>query len=213
MVKNVSIIDYGMSNLLSIQRAFEHVGALVNIVTTEKEILNADYLVLPGVGAFPDGMNELNSRHLVAAIKEFSQKERPLLGVCLGMQMLLSRGFEHKETAGLGIIEGDVLPLPKDMPNFKIPNINWHEITEPNQGRWNNSILQNTKNDTFFYFVHSYCFTAKKIEDVLTTSEYGSYSFTSGIMKENVLGFQFHPEKSSKIGAKLLSEILVWSHE
>ena len=208
MVKNVSIIDYGMSNLLSIQRAFEHVGALVNIVTTEKEILNADYLVLPGVGAFPDGMNELNSRHLVAAIKEFSQKERPLLGVCLGMQMLLSRGFEHKETAGLGIIEGDDLPLPKDMPNFKIPNINWHEITEPNQGRWNNSILQNTKNDTFFYFVHSYFAKPKDSYDVLAETSFGVLKFAAAVKRNNICGTQFHPEKSGEQGLKILADFL-----
>ena len=208
MAKKVSIIDYGMSNLLSTQRAFEHVGALVNIVTTEKEILNADYLVLPGVGAFPDGMNELNSRHLVAAIKEFSQKERPLLGVCLGMQMLLSRGFEHKETQGLGIIDGDVLPLPKDMPNFKIPNINWHEITEPNQGRWINSILQNTKNDTCFYFVHSYYASPRNANNVLANSLFGTLNFASAIQKEHVFGTQFHPEKSGEDGLNLLNKFL-----
>jgi glutamine amidotransferase len=208
MVKKVSIIDYGMSNLLSIQRAFEHVGADVNIVTTEKEILTADYLVLPGVGAFPDGMNELNSRHLVAAIKEFSQKERPLLGVCLGMQMLLSKGFEHTETQGLGLIEGDVLPLPKDMPNFKIPNINWHEITEPNQGRWINSILQNTKNDTCFYFVHSYFAKPKNPYDVLAETSFGVLKFAAAVQRNNICGTQFHPEKSGEQGLKILADFL-----
>jgi glutamine amidotransferase len=208
MAKIISIIDYGMSNLLSIQRAFEHVGAVVNIVSTEKEILNSNYLVLPGVGAFPDGMNELNTRNLNLAIKEYSQKERPLLGVCLGMQMLLSKGFEHEVTEGLGIIEGEVLPLPKDMPDFKIPNINWHEITEPNQDRWNNTILQNTKNDTCFYFVHSFYASPSNINNVLANSAFGTLNFASAIQKEHVFGTQFHPEKSGIDGLNLLKKFL-----
>jgi len=208
MVKNISIIDYGMSNLLSIQRAFEHVGANVNIVTTENQILSSDYLVLPGVGAFPDGMNELNTRNLDAAIRAYSQKERPLLGVCLGMQMLLTKGFEHKETDGLGIIEGEVLPLPKDMPNFKIPNINWHEIIEPNDGRWENTILKNTKNQTCFYFVHSFYASPKNTRDILANSSFGTLQFASAIQKEHVFGTQFHPEKSGEEGLNLLKKFL-----
>jgi glutamine amidotransferase len=199
-----------MSNLLSIQRAFEHVGAVVNIVSTEKEILNSNYLVLPGVGAFPDGMNELNTRNLNLAIKEYSQKERPLLGVCLGMQMLLSKGFEHEVTEGLGIIEGEVLPLPKDMPDFKIPNINWHEITEPNQDRWNNTILQNKKNDTCFYFVHSFYASPSNINNVLANSAFGTLNFASAIQKEHVFGTQFHPEKSGQKGLQFIKNFIDW---
>lgn len=113
MIKRVSIIDYGMSNLLSISRAFEHVGAEVQIVDSPDSIRQSDYLVLPGVGAFPDGMTELNTRHLSDSIREFALSGRPLLGVCLGMQMLLGQGHEHTLTQGLNIIDGEVLPLPK----------------------------------------------------------------------------------------------------
>lgn len=208
MIKNVSIIDYGMSNLLSICRAFEHVGAKVNIVTNEKEILDAEYLILPGVGAFPDGMNELNSRNLSHAIQEFSKKERPLLGICLGMQMLLSKGFEHKETNGLDIIPGEVLPLPKDMPNFKIPNINWHGVFEPTKDIWENSILKETENDTCFYFVHSYFAKPAKPEYILAESSFGTLKFAAAIKQNNVTGTQFHPEKSGEDGLKLLKMFL-----
>ncbi len=208
MEKNVSIIDYGMSNLLSICRAFEHVGAKVNVVSTESEILKAEYLVLPGVGAFPDGMQELNSRNLVNSIQTFSNKERPLLGICLGMQMLLSKGYEHQETQGLGIIDGDVIPLPKDMPNFKIPNINWHEILEPSAGRWKDTILHNTKNDTCFYFVHSYYAAPKNNNDILASTSFGDLKFASAIQKANVFGTQFHPEKSGTEGLNLLKKFL-----
>ena len=150
----------------------------------------------------------IEHQNLDDAIRVYSQKERPLLGVCLGMQMLLSRGFEHKETQGLGIIDGDVLPLPKDMPNFKIPNINWHEITEPNQGRWINSILQNTKNDTCFYFVHSYYASPRNANNVLANSLFGTLNFASAIQKEHVFGTQFHPEKSGEDGLNLLNKFL-----
>lgn len=208
MTKNVSIIDYGMSNLLSICRAFEHVGANVKIVRTEAEILNSDYLVLPGVGAFPDGMNELKSRNLINPIRNFSLKERPLLGICLGMQMLLSKGFEHKETEGLGIIEGDVLPLPKNMPNFKVPNINWHAINEPSNGKWSNSLLSDTKNETCFYFVHSYFANPKDTNDVLAESSFGTLKFAAAVKRNNICGTQFHPEKSGEDGLKLLQKFL-----
>ena len=208
MVKSVSIIDYGMSNLLSICRAFEHVGAKVNVVNCEKDILNSSYLVLPGVGAFPDGMNELKSRNLVDAIKLFSEKERPLLGICLGMQMLLSKGFEHREVEGLGIIEGEVLPLPKNMPHFKIPNINWHAINEPSEGKWKESILSQTKSETCFYFVHSYYASPINSENILAESQFGDLKFAAAVIKNNVSGTQFHPEKSGEDGLKVLNSFL-----
>lgn len=208
MTKTVSIIDYGMSNLLSICRAFEHVGAQVNVVSNEAEILKADYLILPGVGAFPDGMNELNTRNLSSAVQEFSKKERPLFGICLGMQMLLTKGFEHQVTQGLDIIPGEVLPLPKDMPWFKIPNINWHAVTEPFEGRWNNSLMQEAQNETCFYFVHSYYASPNNTADVLAESNFGTLKFAAAIKHNNISGTQFHPEKSGEEGLKLLENFL-----
>ncbi len=207
-MKSVSIIDYGMSNLLSICRAFEHIGAKVNIVTKYEEIIHSDYLVLPGVGAFPDGMNELNSRKLPEGIHEFVKTGKPLLGVCLGMQMLLSKGFEHTEILGLNLIEGEVLALPKDELNFKVPNINWHEVIEPSENKWLNTIFKETPNNSFFYFVHSY-FAQPKFEDnILSKTNFGRLNFASAIQKNNVMGTQFHPEKSGKNGLRLIESFL-----
>lgn len=206
MSKTISIIDYGMSNLLSISRAFEHVGVTVKLVTSPVDILNADYLVLPGVGAFPDGMDHLNSRNFSPAIKEFASKGRPLLGICLGMQMLLGKGHEHNITSGLDIIPGEVLPLPRKMPNFKVPNINWHSIIEPAPNKWNSTILANTANETNFYFVHSYYTVPSKSESVLAISKFGALDYAAAIISGNVIGTQFHPEKSGQEGLNLLKK-------
>lgn len=208
MKKKVTIIDYGMSNLLSISRAFEHVGAEVVIADKPEEISKAEYLVLPGVGAFPDGMNELSKRGLIESIRDFAKNGNPLLGVCLGMQMLLSKGYEHHLTDGLDIVNGEVLPLPKDMPGFKVPNINWHSIFEPSQGKWNNSILKESAQETCFYFVHSYYAKPGNDENVLALSRFGSLEFAAAVIKDNVVGTQFHPEKSGEDGLKLLNLFL-----
>ncbi|MCC6818888.1 MAG: imidazole glycerol phosphate synthase subunit HisH [Bacteroidia bacterium] len=204
MSKSISIIDYGMSNLLSISRAFEHVDAKVNIISSPEEILKADYLVLPGVGAFPDGMEHLNSRNFTPAIREFALSGKPLLGVCLGMQMLLSKGNEHHITAGLDIIKGECLPLPKDMPNFKVPNVNWHSIYPPNEQSWSDSVLDTTQIETCFYFVHSYYAAPILSSDILALSRFGTLNFAAAVKHENVIGTQFHPEKSGEAGLHLL---------
>lgn len=208
MKKRVSIIDYGMSNLLSISRAFEHVGADIQIVDSPESIGKADYLVLPGVGAFPDGMAELNNRNLSESIREFATGGRPLLGVCLGMQMLLGQGHEHTKTQGLNIIEGEVLPLPKDMPGFKVPNINWHSIYKPESNKWKHSLLQNTLEETCFYFVHSYFAKPASNSNVLALSRFGTLEFAAAVIKDNVVGTQFHPEKSGVDGLNILKQFI-----
>lgn len=208
MIKRVSIIDYGMSNLLSISRAFEHVGAEVQIVDSPDSIRQSDYLVLPGVGAFPDGMTELNTRHLSDSIREFALSGRPLLGVCLGMQMLLGQGHEHTLTQGLNIIDGEVLPLPKDMPGFKVPNINWHSIYAPKNTNWDQTLLRNTHEETCFYFVHSYFAKPASMDNVLALSRFGTLDFAAAVIKDNVVGTQFHPEKSGEDGLNLLKQFI-----
>lgn len=208
MRKKVSIIDYGMSNLLSISRAFEHVGAELIIVDTPEGIEKADYLVLPGVGAFPDGMAELNKRHLTESIRNFAKNGKPLLGVCLGMQMLLEKGNEHVITEGLNIIQGEVLPLPKEMPGFKVPNINWHSIYKPSEAKWNKTILATTAEETCFYFVHSYFAKPSDANNILALSRFGTLEFAAAVIKDNVVGTQFHPEKSGVDGLELLRQFI-----
>jgi len=208
MAKEVSIIDYGMSNLLSICRAFEHIGARVKIVGTEEDILSADYLVLPGVGAFPDGIKELGKRNLVEPIKQFARNGKPLLGICLGMQMLLGKSYEHVETNGLDIIGGEVNALPRDMKGYKVPNINWHSAEENKTGDWKNTIFENTENGTCYYFVHSYYAMPKEEKHILANSQFGDLKFASAVKKDNVSGTQFHPEKSGEDGLKLLKKFI-----
>jgi glutamine amidotransferase len=204
MSKKVSIIDYGMSNLLSICRAFEHIGAEVRVIEHADDVLQSDYLVLPGVGAFPDGMKELEKRALIDPVKQFAESGKPLLGVCLGMQMLLGKSYEHTVTPGLNIIEGEVLALPKDMKGFKVPNINWHSADWNRQDNWGQSIFRDTKNGACFYFVHSYYAKPANEEHILATTRFGDLKFTSAVKKDNVTGTQFHPEKSGEEGLKLL---------
>jgi imidazole glycerol-phosphate synthase subunit HisH len=203
MSKKVSIIDYGMSNLLSICRAFEHIGAQVQVIDRADDVLQSDYLVLPGVGAFPDGMKELEKRSLIDPVKEFAKSGKPLLGVCLGMQMLLGKSHEHIETAGLNMIEGEVLALPKYMQGFKVPNINWHSADWNQQDQWEQSVFRGTKNGACFYFVHSY-YAKPANEHILSTTRFGDLKFTSAVKKDNITGTQFHPEKSGEEGLKLL---------
>lgn len=205
-MKKVSIIDYGMSNLLSICRAFEHIGASVKVIDKPDQVESAEYLVLPGVGAFPDGMKELNARNLVEPVKKYVASGKPMLGVCLGMQMLLSKSYEHAETAGLDIIPGDVLALPKDIPGFKVPNINWHSIES--RDNWKDSILANTIGGTCFYFVHSYYTRPQRESDILANTNFGSLNFTCAVKRDNVTGTQFHPEKSGEEGLKLLENFI-----
>jgi glutamine amidotransferase len=206
MSKTVAIIDYGMSNLLSICRAFEHIGAKVQVVSKGEDILSAEHLVLPGVGAFPDGMKELADRDLIEPLQQFAKSGKPLLGICLGMQMLLGKSYEHKETAGLHIIEGEVMALPKDMKGYKVPNINWHSI-EKNQIH-EDSILKQTKDGSFFYFVHSYYALPRNEEDVLAFSQFGDLKYASAVKHGNVSGTQFHPEKSGEEGLNILRQFL-----
>lgn len=207
-MKSITIIDYGMSNLLSISRAFEHINARVTIADTHEKIRQADYLVLPGVGAFPDGMKELEIREMIEPVKEHAASGKPLLGICLGMQMLLTTGNEHHLTKGLGIVPGEVVPLPKDTIGYKVPNINWHKVFEPEPDRWRSTIFKETTNNTDFYFVHSYFAQPSSNKDVLALSQFGDLKFAAAVQKENVTGTQFHPEKSGEKGLNLLLNFL-----
>ena len=205
---DVVVVDYNIGNVDSVVKAFKILNCKVVLSNKKEDILIAKKLVLPGQGSFDYGMNQLQVLDIKDLIvKRVLDNNIPILGICLGMQLFADIGYENSlNTKGLSFIPGEIKKLNT---NLKLPHIGWNEV----KIKKDDVIFSKIEDNKDFYFVHSYCFTAKKIEDVLTTSEYGSYSFTSGIMKENVLGFQFHPEKSSKIGAKLLSEILVWSHE
>lgn len=205
-MKKVSIIDYGMGNLLSMQRALEKNGAKVSIAATPEDILHADKLVLPGVGAFPDGMAELNKRNMVSAIHEYVKTGKILLGVCLGMQMLFDESEEIQPTAGLGLIKGRVIKLPEVQTNGhpnKVPHVAWSPI-HASETSWENTFLEATQSGSYMYFVHSYFALPDNQSSILAQSPFGEIQFCAAAMFENVRGTQFHPEKSGEAGLKIL---------
>ncbi len=213
MSRRVVIINYGMGNLLSVQRGLEACGAGVEISDDPEIITNADRLVLPGVGAFESGMHELKTRGLVDAINEFVARERPLLGICLGMQMLLSESDEFGQHAGLNLIPGRVVKIPdcdsEGAMVRKIPHIGWSALRYPESSSdWSGSLLENTKEGEFFYFVHSYMARPENPEHVLAECEYSGVRISAIVSRENVIGSQLHPEKSGNSGLKVLQTFL-----
>lgn len=200
----VFIIDYGMSNLGSIKRALEECGADVVISDDPKDIKLADRIVLPGVGAFADGMRNLAKGGWLDSLKEeVIENKIPLLGICLGMQLLSTKGYEGRETQGLGFIRGTVERLAALEPQERIPHVGWNEVFKKRE-----SVLFNKIPDgTDFYFVHSYHFLAENKENIIATTPYCG-GFTSAVSLNNIFGVQFHPEKSIPAGFQLLRNFL-----
>lgn len=192
----IAIIDYNVGNLKSVTNAFQRIG-IETVVTRDKEVIRkANGIVLPGVGTFVVAMENLNKYDLVDILKERKDAGIPILGICLGMQILFERGSEVKDTAGLGFLKGSV---DKMVVNAKIPHMGWNELIF-NQ---NHSLLKNIKEKDYVYFVHS--FMAYGIdEELVAYCEYGGEKITALVAKDNVMGCQFHPEKSGEVGKKIL---------
>lgn len=198
------IIDYGMGNLLSVKSAFERCGADVLITDNPENLKDVDNFVLPGVGSFKDGMKNLKERGWIPAIKKaINEEELPLLGICLGMQLLADRGFEVEVTEGLGLIQGEVKKFNSTIKDEKIPHVGWNEIEIIKQ----DPLFEGVSNKVDFYFVHSYHFLPLYNQDILTETPYCG-NFVSSIRRDNVWGVQFHPEKSQRPGLKLISNFL-----
>lgn len=207
--QNVVIIDSGICNLFNIRRAFRSLGAEVLITRSKKDIEGASRLVLPGVGAFGAGMKSLNGLDLADSIRTFVKSGKPFLGVCLGMQMLLSHSEELGSWEGLDIIKGKVRVLSSPTPGqapYKIPEIGWNCL-EPN-GKWGQTILSDLGEKPYFYFVHSYVVEPDNASDVLAYTVYGRDRFCSVLKRDNVSACQFHPERSGEVGLKLLRNFL-----
>ena len=213
MALSVTVIDYGIVNLANIVRALEFVGAKVQISDCPDEISRASRIVLPGVGAFGAGMKKLKEKGLDEALKSTSEN-RPLMGICLGMQMLLSMSTEFGEHTGLGIIPGNVTSLDShavgtEKQHLKIPHVGWRELHAANRDhQWKNSCLKNVECHDSVYFVHSYVAVPTHSDNILATCEYGTSSLVAAIAKSNVVGLQFHPELSGEVGLKILKAFI-----
>ena len=192
----IAILDYGMGNLRSVQKAFEKVGVEAAITADPDEALEATALVLPGVGGFSDAMAHLKSTGLHEVIIESINKGLMFLGICLGLQLLFERSFEDGDHLGLGVFEGTVERLPEGV---KIPHMGWNQIEKTRDL----PLLEGIDDGTNFYFVHSYVVRPKNLEIVATVTDYGK-EFVSGVSRDNVFAFQFHPEKSGSVGLSIL---------
>jgi len=208
-VKYVSVVDYGMGNLLSVQRALEQCGAQVRFVSRPGQIVEAERLVLPGVGAFQDGMKELRERRLDDELRAFVAAGRPLLGICLGMQMLFDESHERGVHAGLGLVAGRVVAVPEraaDGRAHKIPHIGWAEL-RPSRA-WAGTILDGLEPNAHAYFVHSYVTEPRRPELRLAEVDYGKMPLVAAIADGAVAGCQFHPEKSGPVGLRVIANFL-----
>lgn len=196
----IAIVDYGVGNLYSLHSSFKCIGADVKVTSDENEIRSADKILLPGVGAFEDAAKKLRASGLDKVICDEVKNGKPLLGICLGMQMLFERSFEFGEHEGLGLISGSIRPIADVIPkNLKIPHIGWNALNFSGE---KNEIFKYINEGDFVYFVHSY-YGADCEESVIATSEYGA-PLTAAVARGNVYGMQFHPEKSGEVGLKIL---------
>ena len=194
----VAIIDYGVGNLFSLESSFKAIGEEV-IVTSDKSVLrSADRIVLPGVGAFSDAVKKLSDSGLFQEVISLAKSGKPILGICLGMQLLLDKSYEYGWYDGLGLIKGEIRPISEVVPiGYKIPHMGWNALNLAKES----PIYKYVKEGDCVYFVHSY--HACNCNDVTATAEYGAY-LTASVEKDNVFGCQFHPEKSGEVGLKIL---------
>lgn len=203
-MKRVAIIDYGMCNLDSVARAVEECGGTPLVTNNIHDLEIATHIILPGVGAFPDAMNQLRQLSMdTALIEQVLDNKIPFLGICLGMQVMATKGTEGEETEGLGLIEGTVKRLKPVSHDTRIPHIGWNEVHCVR----NSPLFEDISTGKDFYFVHSYHFCCSDENNIIARTPYCG-AFTSAISKGNIFGTQFHPEKSQKVGFQILKNFI-----
>lgn len=198
----VAVIDYDAGNMRSVEKAVEALEKQVVVTRRPEEILAADHVILPGVGAFGDAMEKLHKYDLTGVIREVTARRIPFLGICLGLQLLFDSSEESEGVEGLGILSGRIVRIPEEK-DLKIPHIGWNSLSFPNQGR----LFQGVPEQSYVYFVHSYYLQAEEVEIVKATTEYG-VSIHASVEKDNIFACQFHPEKSSETGMRILKNFL-----
>ena len=198
----IAIIDYDAGNIKSVEKALLLLGEEVKITRDKDEILSADKVILPGVGAFGDAMGKIRQYGLEEVIHEVVRKKTPFLGICLGLQLMFERSDETPGVEGLGILKGEILRIP-DCPGLKIPHMGWNSLKFQNNGR----LFKGLPEDSYVYFVHSYYLKAEDESIVTATTEYSTHIHAS-VEYENVFACQFHPEKSSDVGIQILKNFV-----
>ena len=201
----IGIIDYGMGNLLSVYNAIEMCGANVKIINYPEELTKVDKIVLPGVGAFANCIKNLNEKGFINALEsEVRSYNKPILGICLGMQVMARKSYEYGEIEGLGWIDAEIIKIDSSSTSIKVPHVGWNGINLCKKSK----LLKEIPNNSDVYFVHSYYMDCKDKTDVAATCDYGT-KITAAIERDNLYATQFHPEKSQSLGLKVLENFIV----
>lgn len=203
----IAIIDYDAGNMKSVEKALQYLGEETITTRNREEILQADGVILPGVGSFKDAMEKLESYHLVEVIRECAERKIPFLGICLGLQLLFESSEESPGVEGLHLLDGKVVKIPAT-EDIKVPQIGWNSLTFPHKGR----LFEGVEENAYVYFVHSYYLQAADSEIVTAQTEYG-VKIDASVEKGNIFACQFHPEKSSEVGLQILRNFVKISTE
>ena len=210
MTAAVTIVDYGVGNLLSVRAALEYCGASINFSADPDEIMTSDRLLLPGVGAFIESMDDMDNTALTEPVREFARSGKPVLGICLGSQMLFSSSIEYGYRDGLNLVAGEVIEIPKSGTNgisHRIPHMGWNKLRECNN-KWDGTILEDVEPGASVYFAHSYMGQPENANLRIADCDYTGIKILAVIQNENIHGCQFHPEKSGTVGLRVIENYL-----
>lgn len=210
MAEDILLVDYGLGNLFNIQAAFASLGANVTISSRGEDIARAKRIIVPGVGAYADGMKGLHERSLIEPLRDFAKSGRPMLGICLGMQLLLSQSEEWGHHDGLDIVKGRVVRLRDPLPgvSFKVPHIGWNTMTVTRREAILGGVTEKLEDELFMYFIHSYYVVLDDDRASLATTDYGRDRFCSAFQAGKIVGFQAHPERSGAAGLQVFRNFL-----